>query len=160
MKIEAQFVCKDSRLCSLDGSEVSLEETVYISGDDFLSLPAEENKFYGIRIPFTEIGTDEDSYNEEFLASLRDALKVLEEKPAFAFIIPVCNETLTEETKSNFTASYKHCARRIKDCKNLIGFAIPPEADETTFVEELSRKHDHYVFFTDKDSSEFIKIHY
>ncbi len=160
MKIEAQFLCKNSRLYTLDGSEVLLDETVYIPAEDFISLTAEENKFYGIRIPFTKIGTDEDSYNEEFLASLRDALKELEEKSAFAFIIPVCDETLTEETRENFTASYKHCARRIKDCKNLMGFAVPPEADEETFVEELSKKHDHYVFFTEKDKSEFVKIRY
>ena len=60
-----------------------------------------------------------------FLATLRDFLKVLEEKNIDCSDCP-CVSSLDEQTVMDFTACMKHTARRIKDCKTVIGFELPP----------------------------------
>ena len=133
MKIEAKFYSEKNQLYFLDGSKAELN--------------SEKIKAYDVK--WTEDGLDEDSYNEEFLASLREQFKALEENGTYGCVVPVCDSACqTEEQKENLVASFKHCARRIKDCENIIGFAIPSEADSAYFMEELSAKHKHYIYFT------------
>ena len=87
--------------------------------------------------------------NEEFLAEFRDWLKKLEDKNSFAIIIPFAeNASATQEQKEIFTASFKHCARRIKDCENVIGFSVPENVEPDFFISELKAKHGHYIFFS------------
>lgn len=128
------------------------------------SLPADLSRLLLLELPWTQVGCDESSYNEEFLASFRDFLKALEDKGGYAAVIPVADtwpaadggagtaagETAAAE-KEALTASFKHCARRIKDCASVVGFAVPAclsGADADFFMEELSAKHAQYVFFT------------
>lgn len=133
MKIEAKFYCEDNQLFFLDGTKAELN--------------SDSVKSYEVK--WTEVGLDEDSYNEEFLANLRDKLKALEEGNSYGYMVPVCDsECSTEEQKEAFVASMKHCSRRIKDCENVIGFSVPSEADSDFFMEELSAKHKHYIFFS------------
>ena len=133
MKIEAKFYSEKNQLYFLDGSKAELN--------------SEKIKAYDVK--WTEVGLDEDSYNEEFLANVREQFKALEENGTYGFVVPVCDSACqTEEQKENLVASFKHCARRIKDCENIIGFAIPSEADSAYFMEELSAKHKHYIYFT------------
>lgn len=133
MKIEAKFYSEKNQLYFLDGSKAELN--------------SEKIKAYDVK--WTEVGLDEDSYNEEFLANLREQFKALEENGTYCFVVPVCDSACqTEEQKENLVAGFKHCARRIKDCENIIGFAIPSEADSAYFMEELSAKHKHYIYFT------------
>lgn len=133
MKIEAKFYSEKNQLYYLNGSKAELNTT----------------KIKAIKVKWSEIGLDEDSYNEEFLATLRDQFKLMEEEDCFAYILPICDNSCdTQEKKEAYVSSIKHCARRIKDCENIIGFEIPEEVDCDFFIEELSAKHKHYIYFT------------
>ncbi|WP_407426652.1 hypothetical protein [Treponema sp.] len=132
MKLERLFEVKEQKLYTMTGKIVSLE-----------------GKAFPVKWSDVESGTEE--YNEDFLAKLREQLKALEEKNSFVFIEPVFDKDAGFE---QFTASMKHCARRIKDCVSVIGFAIPDEIyDERSFyMEELSAKHQQYCFFCKKNA--------
>ena len=127
MKLERLFKVENNKLCTLSGDAVSLE-----------------GKAFPVKWSDVEAGAEE--YNEDFLAKLRDDLKSLEKKGEFVFIEPVFDKSADYE---QFTAAMKHCARRIKDCVSVIGFAIPSEIFEQRafYIEELSAKHAHYCFF-------------
>ena len=132
MKIEAKFYSEKNELYFLDGSKAELNS----------------DKIKAYVVKWTEVGLDEDSYNEEFLANLRDKFKVMEDNGTYGFVVPECDSACdSEEQKEAFVASMKHCARRIKDCENIIGFAVPSEADPSFFMEELGAKHKHYIYF-------------
>lgn len=136
MKIEAKFYSEKNELYFLDGSKAEV-------GSDKI-------KSYAVK--WTEVGLDEDSYDEAFLANLRDQFKEMEEQGTYGYVVPECDSSCDDESKKEaFVASMKHCARRIKDCENIIGFAVPSEVDPEFFMEELSAKHKHYIYFT-KDS--------
>ena len=62
-----------------------------------------------------------------------------------------------------------HCARRIKDCTSVIGFAIPaeliakdsdfgPDSYAQWFINEMNVKHGHYVYFADSAVIEANKL--
>ncbi|MBP5575918.1 MAG: hypothetical protein J6X67_04045 [Treponema sp.] len=157
MKLEPLFTSKDNSLFAIDGTAVSTENCSLLSAKDLTAssqVPADNKSPLLVGISWKEIGLDETCYNEELLANLRDFLKVLDEQNRFAIIVPEAgNSGLTTAEKDTFTASCKHCARRIKDCKSVIGFAIPEEADPATFMEELSQKHAHYVYFSKNDAA-------
>ena len=104
-----------------------------------------------VELPWALVGTEAGGYNEEFLAGLRDWLKALEEKKVFAFFVPVAGGALSAEEGVVFTASMKHCARRIKDCTSVVGFAVPDGIDVALFEVELHEKHGQYVFFSRND---------
>ena len=166
MKLEPLFTSKDNNLFSIDGTAVSTENCTPLSAKDLTAsspVPADNKCPLLVNISWEQIGLDDLSYNEELLANLRDFLKVLDEQNRFAIIVPEAgNSGLTDAQKENFTASCKHCARRIKDCKSVIGFAIPEEADPATFMEELSQKHAHYIYFSKNasvlENSSVVKI--
>lgn len=101
-------------------------------------------------VKWSEVEGEAEEYKEDFLAKLRDQLKALEEKGQFVFIEPIFDKNAGYE---QFTAAMKHCARRIKDCVSVIGFAIPEEIfDQRAFyIEELSAKHQQYCFFIRKN---------
>ena len=154
MKLEKQFLSKDNKLYFLDGTECSVQNIPVLGGNLCITeeYARSVNSFSCIELNWTQVGCDEESYNEEFLASFRDFLKVLEEKKQYVFLIPVADKLpSSEEEKEAFVASMKHCARRIKDCASVVGFAIPSEEtgiDASFFISELSAKHAHYVFFS------------
>lgn len=148
MKLEPLFKSQDNKLYFLDGTEADLSKSLTLDAKDCNSS-APDSPFYCINLSWTLTGLDEDSYNEELLAALREFLKELEEKKAFAFINPVCDAPCqTELQKENLTLSMKHAARRIKDCTSVIGFAIPQESSSDFFIEELSAKHKQYIFLS------------
>ena len=161
MKLEPLFTSKDNGLFAIDGTAVSTENCTPLNAKDLTAssqLPADNKSPLLVSISWEEIGLD-----EELLANLRDYLKVLDEENRFAIIVPEAGKSgLTAAQKDNFTASCKHCARRIKDCKSVIGFAIPEEADAATFMEELSQKHAHYIYFSKNasvlENSSIVKI--
>ena len=130
MKLERLFEVKDQKLYTLSGDAVSLE-----------------GKAFPVKWSDVEAGAEE--YNEDFLAKLRDELKSLEEKGEF--IEPVFDKHADYE---QFTAAMKHCARRVKDCVSVIGFAIPSEIFEQRafYMKELSAKHAQYCFFCKKSA--------
>ncbi|MCR4823691.1 MAG: hypothetical protein K5873_12560 [Treponema sp.] len=139
MKLERLFEVKDGKLYKAGGEPFSLE-----------------GRAYPVKWSNVEAGAEE--YNEDFLAKLRDELKAMEEKSSFVFIEPVFDKDASCE---QFTAAMKHCARRIKDCISVIGFAIPEEIyDKRAFyMEELSAKHSHYCFFCKKSGESGVVLY-
>lgn len=129
MKLERLFEVKDGKLFKISSEEFSLSEKNIKS------------------IKWSQVEGGAEEYNEEFLASLRDELKVLEEKGEFVLIEPEFDK---DAGIDQFTAAMKHTARRIKDCVSVIGFAIPAAVEESkdTYIEELSAKHAQYCFFS------------
>ena len=126
MKFEAKFKAEKNKLYTLDGTPVAAEGCRIITARPGVALDLNDGEFAGLCVNWNDAGRDEDSYNEEFLAGLRDQLKELEERHIFVFIIPVAdsNEPGSAEEDA-FIASFKHCARRIKDCECVAGFAVP-----------------------------------
>ncbi len=158
MKLEKRFCVKDNRLYYIEGNK-----ELGISGTRLSASacagggipPSDLSRLLLIDLPWTQVGCDETSYNEEFLASFRDFLKALEEKGGYAAIIPLADRQPAGGEAEDFVASFRHCARRVKDCASVAGFAVPagvPGVDAAFFMEELSAKHPQYVFFSGDDS--------
>ncbi|MCR5605273.1 MAG: hypothetical protein K6F69_00455 [Treponema sp.] len=144
MKLEKLFYAKDFKLFNKDDKEVMLD-----------SIPAKSISWKLIE------PLNEGEYNEELLASMRDELKILDEKNSFIFMEAIADKNaLNAEYAQVFTACMKHSARRLKDCVSIAGFSIPSEliALGKPFVEdyinELSAKHAQYVYFVKKSDFE------
>ncbi|MCR5045735.1 MAG: hypothetical protein K6A42_04070 [Treponema sp.] len=109
-----------------------------------------------VEVPYKSIVLEDGSPNEAFLAELRNSLKEGEGKGEGALICPVieASECKDIDAALQATADFKHCARRIKDCQSVKGFAIPKifremeRGDELVenFKSELLEKHPHYIF--------------
>lgn len=117
-----------------------------------------------ILCPWSKVQMEDGSYNEELLAKLRDYLKIMEENRDFAFIVPQGETSFSDVDRADvFLKSMVHTARRIKDCTSVLGFALPAEFLEKDaglkpeeyswagwFINEMSVKHAHYVYFAGK----------
>ena len=156
MKLEALFKSEKNKLYTVEGKEILLADCKVLKAETCFAEVKNncvniEDFVCKVEVPWSVVGTEDVGYNEESLASLRDWLKLIEEKNQFAIIVPLANNNLSIENKNTLTASMKHCARRIKDCVSVVGFSIPSafdESDAKAFVEELSEKHSQYVFFS------------
>lgn len=139
MKLERLFEVKESKLYTVEGKPVQVEGKAF-------------------SVKWSDVEAGEGEYNEDFLAKLREDLKALEEKSQFVFIEPVFDKTADFE---QFTAAMKHCARRIKDCVSVIGFALPAEVVEHKdfYIEELSAKHAQYCFFCKQNAGTEIVLY-
>ena len=92
---------------------------------------------------------------------MRDQLKTLEEKNEFVFLEPVYDK---KATPGQFNNAMKHTARRVKDCKSVIGMALVSEvADDadvlSDFLEKISEKHPQYVYFAKKPCTEDVVLY-
>ncbi len=158
MKLEARFTSHDNKLYKLDGSPFEVSSIVtdsssYLADSENAVKSAPGDCATLLMVTWASIGFDEESYNESFLAELRDVLKALEEAGKYAVILPSAeDEVLSEEQKEAFIAGCKHCARRIKDASSVIGFAIPKDVNADFFIEELSAKHKHYIYFSNDEA--------
>ena len=152
MKLEARFTSHGNRLFSLDGTECPAEGAAVL--DAAQCRPGADIPPQGVLciwLPWGQVGTEDGGYNEEFLAAFRDFLKELEEQGRYAFIVPDGGSGGFPDG-GLLAASMKHCARRIKDCASVIGFAVPPAGDASYFMEQLREKHAHYIFFSRDES--------
>ena len=141
MKLEPLFTAKENKLYKIEDNSLF----------DVKNLKTYEVKW-------SELELEEESYNEELLANLRDELKNLEISNSFAILIPVVDKPLeTPEQFELFTNAYNHAARRVKDCVSVVGFELPAEltvqgfnedSPYKNFVEVLSKKHAQYVYFS------------
>lgn len=143
MKFEKFFESKNHKLFKIDGTET----------------PVSAVKAWPVK--WSDVEGAEEEYNENYLAKLRDQLKALEEKGEFAFIEPVYDK---DALPGQFNNAMKHTSRRIKDCASVIGFALPDQvADDSDvtadFLEKLSEKHPHYVYFAKKDCGDSIILY-
>lgn len=144
MKLERLFECKDSKLYKTDGRQVEV-------------TPAMIKK-----ISWNDVEGAEEVYNEQFLASLRDELKALDDKGEFVFIEPVYDKK--GALPGQFINAMKHTSRRIKDCVSVIGFAVPDEIASDSdvvdfYTKTVAEKHAHYVFFSKKDCGSDIVLY-
>ena len=111
-----------------------------------------------IQIKWSEVELAEESYNEEYLAQLRDELKAMDDAGTFAVLVPVVDKPLdSAEQIEAFINTYNHTARRVKDCVSVAGFVLPEEITSkgfdagtpaADFMETLAIKHAQYVYFT------------
>ena len=113
-------------------------------------------EFEKVEVAYKDIRLPEGGPNEEFLAALRSRLKEMEEKGQKVMIVPVAGpgDCADLDAALEFSEMYKHCARRIKDCASVAGFAVPEvfagmekgaELAEN-FKTILLEKHPHYTF--------------
>jgi hypothetical protein len=133
MKLDPIFTVKNKKLYKIaDGSEV-----------DTASLKR-------IDIPWSTVELEDEAYNEEYLAGLRDQLKAMEEAGTFAVLVPVVDKALeTPEQEELFINAYNHTARRVKDCTSVAGLELPSQLkDKQAFMDTLAIKHAQYVYFT------------
>lgn len=103
-----------------------------------------------IQIPWSKVEMEDEMYNEEFLAELRDQLKTLDDANQFAILVPVVDKPLeTPEQTELFINAFNHTARRVKDCISVAGFELPAELKAPQdFIDVLSVKHAQYVYFS------------
>ena len=133
MKLDPIFTVKNNKLYKIaDGSEV-----------DTSSLKK-------ITIPWSTVEMEDESYNEEFLAILRDQLKKMEETDTYAVLVPLADKPLeTPEQEEAFINAYNHTARRVKDCTSVAGFELIPQLKAAQdFIDALAVKHAQYVYFS------------
>ena len=131
MKFEKLFESKNHRLYKVSGEEVTVTAK--------MAYP----------VKWSDVEGAEEEYKEDYLARLRDDLKALEEKGEYVFLEPVYDK---DATPGQFNNAMKHTARRVKDCKSVIGMALPEQvagdADVLNdFLEKITEKHPHYVYF-------------
>lgn len=151
MKIKPHFYSENNKLYSLNGKEVNIQDFLRLDGAKCTNASVgESNSFYFVEVRWTLIGTDVSSPYERFLSELRDCLKAFEGKNSFAVILPVLDKaSLNGEDSKGCVECFCHCARRIKDCANVIGFSIPEGVDPLFFRERLKARHEQYIFFSD-----------
>lgn len=113
-------------------------------------------EFEKVEVAYKDIRLADGSPNEEFLAALRSRLKEMEAKGQKVMLVPVAGpgDCADVDAALEFSEMYKHCARRVKDCASVAGFAIPAvfagmekgaELAEN-FKAILLEKHPHYRF--------------
>ena len=133
MKLDPVFTVKNKKLYKIaDNSEVDTSTLQHID------------------IPWSTVEIEEESYNEEYLAQLREELKSLENAGKFAVLVPVADKALdTPEQEEAFINAFNHTARRVKDCVSVAGMELPPQLkDKQAFMDTLAIKHAQYVYFT------------
>ena len=142
MKLDPLFTINNNKLCNIsDNSEVDM------------------STIKRIELPWTTVELESESYNEEYLANLRDQLKEMEENNTFAIIVPIVDKHIEEDEDSEnseeaFINACNHSARRIKDCVSVVGFEIPVEVqDPQAFRDTLNKKHSQYIYFTKKENT-------
>ena len=133
MKLDPIFTVKNKKLYKIaDNSEV------------------DTSTLKRIDIPWSTVELEDEAYNEEYLAGLRDQLKAMEEAGAYAVLVPVVDKALeTLEQEELFINAYNHTARRVKDCTSVAGLELPSQLkDKQAFMDTLAIKHAQYVYFT------------
>ena len=141
MKLDPIFTVKENKLYKIsDNSAVDTE------------------RLKKIEIKWSQVELAEESYNEEYLAQLREELKAMDDTGTFALLVPIVDKPLENADQLElFINAFNHTARRVKDCVSVVGFELPdvitskgfgagsPAAD---FMETLAIKHAQYVYFT------------
>lgn len=146
MKLDPLFTVKENKLYKIeDGSAVELSELKFID------------------IAWSTVELQDEVYNEEYLAQLRDELKALEAMGKFAVLCPVIDKPFeTAEQIELYINAFNHTARRVKDCVSVVGFSLPeevctrgfePGTPAGDFMDTLAIKHAQYVYFAKIDNA-------
>lgn len=162
MKLEPLFFIKQNNLYKIQTQEkVELSNFQNVSYQEFTQNPL-SNEFVKIDINWSAIELDDEVYNEELLAQLRDNLKKLDEKNHFAIINPIADKQISSYDDADlFINACNHMARRIKDCESVIGLELPDQifAQDAAadFMDTLSKKHANYVYFANNSNESKVK---
>lgn len=162
MKLEPLFFIKQNNLYKIQTQEkVELSNFQTVSYQEFTQNPL-SNEFVKIDINWSAIELEDEVYNEELLAQLRDNLKKLDENNHFAIINPIADKQISSYDDADlFINACNHMARRIKDCESVIGLELPDQifAQEAAadFMDTLSKKHANYVFFANNSNESKVK---
>lgn len=162
MKLEPLFFIKQNKLYKIQTQEkVELSNFQTVSYQEFTQNPL-SNEFIKIDINWSSIELDDEVYNEELLAQLRDNLKKLDENNHFAIINPIADKQISSYDDADlFINACNHMARRIKDCESVIGLELPDQifAQDAAadFMDTLSKKHANYVFFANNSNESKVK---
>lgn len=171
MKAKKLFAAENNELVSLEkkvrlsardcilfnGADIT-NETCSLSDSELLAAvygadenpDAKKNTLLALCLPFESLCAENNSYNEAFLSNIRSFLKKLEAQSVFVFIMPKFSAS---ENFAKQNEAFIHAARRIKDCSNAVGFAIPSEIchnDAVAFKNSFFEKHPFYIFFVDE----------
>lgn len=166
MKFDPLVKVVENKLFTIEeNAELNLEKLNVVQADavEGLECPA-EGVVTAVICPWSKVEMEPGAYNEDLLAKLRDYLKQLEEKGRFAFVVPVSEKSFEDADQADsFISAMVHVARRIKDAESVVGFAIAAEIlekdagnalDENSwtqwFVNDMNKKHGHYVYFAEK----------
>ena len=151
---------KQQKLSSTDGTfftantiKLTQTEITQLETEDFFSNATQNNcELIIFPIKVSDVLTsEEDVYNEEYLANLRKIFKLAQNYNLKFLFLPQIDEDLQKDYTLTIK-SMKHTARRLKKFENIIGFAIPEEECfknekvRQEFISELSEKHEHYKF--------------
>lgn len=162
MKLEPLFFIKQNNLYKIQPQEkVELSNFQNVSYQEFTQNPL-SNEFIKIDINWSAIELEDEVYNEELLAQLRDNLKKLDENYHFVIINPIADKQISSYDDADlFINACNHMARRIKDCESVIGLELPDQifAQEAAadFMDTLSKKHANYVYFANKSNESKVK---
>lgn len=162
MKLEPLFFIKQNNLYKIQTQEkVELSNFQNVSYQEFTQNPL-SNEFVKIDINWSAIELDDEVYNEELLAQLRDNLKKLDEKNHFVIINPIADKQISSYDDADlFINACNHMARRIKDCESVIGLELPDQifAQDAAadFMDTLSKKHANYVYFANNSNESKVK---
>jgi ribonucleotide monophosphatase NagD (HAD superfamily) len=162
--IEQKFINSDNSEFSAKTTILTQNEIEKLENPDFYSQASQNScAVFILPIKVTDVLTDEDEvYNEELLAQLRDNLKKLDENNHFAIINPIADKQISSYDDADlFINACNHMARRIKDCESVIGLELPDQifAQEAAadFMDTLSKKHANYVFFANNSNESKVK---
>lgn len=162
MKLEPLFFIKQNNLYKIQTQEkVELSNFQNVSYQEFTQNPL-SSEFIKIDINWSAIELEDEVYNEELLAQLRDNLKKLDEKNHFVIINPIADKQISSYDDADlFINACNHMARRIKDCESVIGLELPDQifAQDAAadFMDTLSKKHANYVFFANNSNESKVK---
>mgnify|MGYP003301385092 FL=1 len=162
MKLEPLFFIKQNNLYKIQTQEkVELSNFQNVSYQEFTQNPL-SNEFIKIDINWSSIEFEDEVYNEELLAQLRDNLKKLDEKNHFVIINPIADKQISSYDDADlFINACNHMARRIKDCESVIGLELPDQifAQDAAadFMDTLSKKHANYVYFANNSNESKVK---
>ena len=143
MKLETLFTVKENKLFKIaDNSQV------------------DTNTLQRIEIPWSTVEMEDEIYNEEFLALLRDQLKHMETLNHLAVLVPIADKPVSSpEQQEAFINAFNHTARRVKDCTSVAGFEIIPELhNPQDFIDTLAVKHPQYVYFSKAENPSLKEI--
>ena len=138
MKLDPLFYVKNNKLVFIEDNE-----------------PFDSANLERIEISWNTVELENEVYNEEYLANLREHIKKFETTSKFAVLVPIADKSLkTSEQIELFTNTFNHTARRVKDCISVAGMELPEQLIKTgteniqLFIETLAKKHAQYVYFT------------
>lgn len=143
MKLDPVFTVKENKLYKIEDNSLV----------DLATLKQ-------IQIPWSTVEMEDEIYNEEFLATLRDQLKKLEAINTFAILVPIVDKPIDSPEKVElFIAAFSHTARRVKDCVSVAGFELPAELTAPQdFIDALAVKHAQYVYFSKAENSSLTSV--